>query len=180
MIGMPKLDWRIYPIVAGVLLLAVFIFFLEKIFFFLIIVLATVLVAGILRFLQPVKYLGVELVTLSTMLVGVVYGPLIGGIYAFVILLVHLILGDYYIGTYLMWVAPEYILLGVLSGIFGTAIIGPLGVSFIVGLNLLSLFFTFIGESDRVGKELPYVIGNIAINSVIFIQLFGSIVNFID
>ena len=177
---MMKLDWKIYSVLAGVLVLTVMVLFLKKFFFFFAIILTTSLLAVILRFLHPLKYLGIELVTLSTMLVGVVYGPVVGGIYAFVILLVHLILGNYYIGTYLMWIIPGYILLGVLSGIFGTGIIGPLGVSFIIGMNMLNLFFTFLGENERFMKELPYVIGNSIINSVILIQFFSSIVSFID
>ena len=174
---MMKLDWKIYSIIIGILLLATMFIFLEKFFFFLIIVLATILVALILGFAQPLKYIGIELVTISTMIVGVVYGPIIGGAYAFTILPIHFMLGRYYIGTFVVWVIPEYILLGVLSGILGTGIIGPLGVSLIVGLNLMSLFFTFIGESERVGKEIPYAIGNAIINSIIFIQFFRSIVN---
>lgn len=175
-----RLDWKIYSIGVGVLLLAIMILFLEKIFFLLVISLATVLVAVILRFIHPLKYIGIELVTLSTILVGVTYGPVVGGIYAFVILLAHLMLGDYYMGTYLVWVVPEYVLLGVLTGIIGTGVIGPLGVAFIIGLNLMSLFFTFVGESDRTAKELPYVIGNSIINSVVFLKFFGSIAGFIS
>ncbi len=174
------MNWRIYAIGSVALLLAILLIFLEKVFFFLIIILTTILVAVLLGFLQPLKYIGIELVTLSTMLVGVVYGPVVGGIYASAILLPHFIVGRYYIGAYLAWVIPEYILLGVLSGVLGAGIIGPLGVSFIVGINLLSLVFTFIGENERFGKELPYVIGNSIINSMIFVQFFGSIVNFIN
>lgn len=176
---MMKLDWKIYSILAGILILTVMVLFLKKFFFFFAIILATSLLALILRFLHPIKYLGIELVTLSTMLVGVVYGPVIGGVYAFVMLLMHLILGDYYIGTYLIWLIPEYILLGVLSGIFGSGIIGHLGVAFIIGMNALNLFFTFLGENERFMKELPFAIGNSIINSVILIQFFNSIVTFI-
>ena len=176
---MMKLDWKIYAVGIGIILLVVMILFLEKVFLFLIIILVTLLLALILRFLHPVKYLGVELVTLSTMLVGVVYGPVIGGIYGFTMLLAHLIVGDYFIGTYLMWLLPEYVLLGVLSGIFGAGIIGPLGVSFIVGMNLLNLILTFVGENERFAKELPFAVGNAVINSILLIQFFGLIVNFI-
>lgn len=175
-----KLDWKIYSIAIGILMLVAMAIFLKKFFFFLVISLATVMLALILRFLHPVKYLGVELITLSTILVGVVYGPIVGGLYAFVMLLMHLILGDYYIGTYLVWIMPEYILLGILSGLFGTGIIGPLGVAFIIGMNVLNLFFTFLGENERFAKELPYAIGNSIINSVILVQFLGLIVNFID
>ncbi len=174
-----KLDWKIYAAIIGLLVLGVMIFFLKKFFFFLAIISATALLAGILKFLHPVKYTGLELVTSSTMLVGIVYGPVIGGIYGFTMMLVHLILGDYYIGAYLMWLLPEYVLLGILSGILGTEIIGFIGVFFIAGLNLLNLFFTFVGENERFVKELPFAIGNIIINSFILLQFFSSIVNFL-
>lgn len=176
---MIKLDWKIYAVGIGILLLAVLIFLLEKILFFLIISSATIIVALILRFLHPVKYLGIELITLSTMLVGVVYGPVIGGIYGFVILLAHLLVGNYYMGNYLVWLVPEYILLGALSGIFGTEIIGALGVSFIIGMNVLNLILTLVGENERFAKELPFAVGNAAINSILLIHFFGSIVQFI-
>ena len=177
---MIKLDWKVYAVIIGVLLSALFVAFLEKVFFFLVVSAATALLAIILRFAHPAKYLGIELVTMSTMFVGVVYGPVLGGLYAFTMLLVHLIVGDYYMGAYLMWVAPEYILLGVLSGIFGTGVIGPLGISFIIGINLLNLFFTFVGENERFFKELPYAVGNSVINSIILVKVFGSIVGFIN
>lgn len=176
---MMKLDWKIYSIAIGILILAIMVLFLKKFFFFLIISLVTVLLALVLRFLHPVKYLGIELVTLSTIFVGVVYGPVIGGIYAFVMLLAHLVVGNYYIGTYLMWLLPEYILLGVLAGILGTGIISTIGVTFIISLNAMNLLFTLIGENERFAKELPFAIGNSIINSVILIQFFDSIVNFI-
>jgi len=177
---MMRLDWKIYSIAIGIILLLVMIFFLEKVFFFFVISSLTVLVAVILGFVHPLKYFGIELVTLSTMLVGVVYGPVVGGIYGFTLLLVHLILGRYYLGSYLMWVIPEYILLGVLSGIFGNGIVGSLGLTFIIGLNLLNVFLTFLVENYRFTKELPYAIGNTIINAVIFMQFFGLIVNFVS
>ncbi|MBI1978633.1 MAG: hypothetical protein HYS62_01060 [Candidatus Aenigmarchaeota archaeon] len=173
-----RLDWKIYVIAAGALLLGLMILFLEKVFFFLIIALATILVAIVLRFVPPLKYLGIELVTLSTMLVGIVYGPVLGGIYAVTILLAHLIIGDYYIGAFLAWVVPLYISLGIASGILGGNLIGVLGVMVIAGINALSLFLTFIGESERVAKEMPYVIGNTLINSVLILNVLGVIVNF--
>jgi len=175
-----KLDWKIYSSAVGILILIVMVMFLGKIFFFFLIALVTILIAVILGFVQPVKYLGIELVTLSTILVGVVYGPVLGGVYGFTILLTHLVLGRYYMGSYLMWVIPEYILLGVLSGIFGAEITGYLGVSFIIGMNFLNVIFTFLVENERFVKELPYAIGNSAINSLLFLQFFSSIVNFID
>ena len=118
--------------------------------------------------------------TLSTILVGILYGPMLGGIYAFTILLAHLMLGRYYMGAYLAWVIPEYILLGVISGILGNQIIGLWGVLFIVVMNALNLLFTSMAESDRAAKELPYVVGNTIINSVVLLKFLAPVIEFVS
>ncbi|MBI2547539.1 MAG: hypothetical protein HYW23_03780 [Candidatus Aenigmarchaeota archaeon] len=173
-----KLDWKIYSIIAGAFLLAIMVLFLQKVFIFLLISSATILLALILGFFQPLKYIGIELVTLSTMLVGVLYGPVIGGLYGITVLLTHFILGRYYLGPYLTWVVPEYVLLGVLCGILGRGVIGALGLTFTIGLNVVNLFLTFMMDRGVVGKELPYAVGNSLINSVLFAQFFGSVVSY--
>lgn len=174
-----KVDWKIYSAVAGIFILTALIFFLEKVFFFLLTIVATFTVALILGFFQPLKYLGIELVTLSTMFVGVVYGPVIGGIYGFVSLISHLIIGRYYTGTYLTWILPEYVAIGVLAGILKSAIIGPVGLFIIAGLNITNLVLTSLVESERVGKHFPYAIGNTIINSILFINFFENAINLV-
>ncbi len=173
-----NIDWKVYSALAGVALLVLMALFINKLFFFLIISLATVLVALILRFGKPLKYMGVELITLTTMIVGAAYGPIIGGVYAFSFLLIQLVLGDYYIGTYLVWVLPEYVLLGVISGVFASNL-NSIGIVLIIGLNVTNLIFTFLSENERFFKELPYAIGNSMINSVLFMQFFASVINLI-
>lgn len=174
-----KLDWKIHSLVLGFLILCVFGFFLEKVFFFFLTILVTLLLALLLRFLQPLKYVGIELVTLSTIFVGIVYGPVFGGLYGFIVTIAHFMIGHYYIGSYLTWVLPEYVALGILSGILKTGIIGPIGVSVIIGINLINLLLTFLFEREQAGKLMPFIIGNITINSLLFIQFFEAIVNFV-
>ena len=171
-------DWKVYSVLIGIALLGFVALFLHKLFFFLVISLATSLVALILRFVKPLKYMGIELVTLSTMLVGASYGPIIGGIYAFTLLLTHLVLGDYYIGVYLIWVLPEYVLLGVMSGVFASNL-DSIGIAFVIGMNIMNLIFTYLNENDRFFKELPYAIGNSLINSFLFVQFFAAVLQFI-
>ncbi len=175
-----NIDWKTYSIVGGSLLLIITLFFLEKVFFFFVITIAALLLAVILGLFPPLKYAGLELVTSSTILVGIIYGPVLGGIYGFTMLLAHLVIGQYYIGPYLTWVLPEFILLGIFSGIFKGSMIGPVGVAFVIGINLISMLFTFLVEKDRVGKELPYVIGNVMINSFLITQAFTPIINWIN
>lgn len=178
---MKNIDPKFYFIGSGLLLLLIMVLFLEKFLFFIIITTLAILVALLLRVFEVLKYAGVELVTFSTIIVGAMFhNPFIGGLYAFTILITHLTLGDYYIGNYVAWVFPVYILLGVISGILGVNMAGNIGIIMIVGINLVNSFFTLIAESDRFGKELPYAIGNIIINIILFTQLFLPIMNLLS
>ncbi|MBI2542851.1 MAG: hypothetical protein HYW24_01575 [Candidatus Aenigmarchaeota archaeon] len=172
-----RYDWKFYSFIS-LLILGMMILVLGKIFLFILIVVLTLVVSLLLRFFQPLKYIGIELVTLSTFLIGIAYGPVVGGLYGFSALLLHFIIGHYYIGHYVIWVIPEYVLIGVFSGILQNQIIGFI-VPIIIILNLSNLFLTFLTDPERAGKHIPYVIGNTAINSIIALQFFEQILGFI-
>ena len=175
-----KHDWKSYSVIAGVIVIGLMSLFFHNVLFFLLITLATVLLALILGFFEPLKYTGLELITLTTMLVGVVYGPWLGGLYGLIMLIVHLVLGRYYISQYVIWLVPEYIALGMFSGILGLQnLSGTLGLSFIIGMNVVNLILTAVTETERVVNLLPYAIGNSIINSLVFIWFFNSLVTFI-
>ncbi len=170
---------KIYSIAAVSIVLLVMLFFLEKVIFFIAIFATATLFSVMLMFLRPAKYVGLELVTSSTILIGVVYGPTIGAIYGMVMLMVHLIVGRYYIGAYLFWVMPEYIILGILAGVMKTDVVGSAGIIFVAAMNLINMALTFLAESDRAGKEVSYVIGNVAFNVILILQFLDPILNFI-
>ncbi len=173
-----RLDWKVYLIIVGILLLGIFAIFLKNILVFVMFVILTCAVALFVRFVPILKYIGLELITLTTIFAGVIYGPVVGGIYGLVLLLAHLLLGEYYIGVYVVWLIPEYILLGILSGT-SSNIGGILGISFIVIMNVLNLIFTAFTEGERLGRHVPYVIGNIVINCAVLILFFDSILKII-
>lgn len=171
-----KVDWKIYAVAIGLVALAILFIFLGKILYLLGAVLVTLTLALMLGFIKPLKYIGIELVTLSSIFVGINFGPIIGGIYSFTTLIAHLVLGRYYIGSYLVWLIPEYVALGVLSGILGKDIIGLTGVVIIVAINSVNLLLTFLVENDRVAAHLPYAIGNTVLNTLFLTQIMPSIV----
>ncbi|MBI2084133.1 MAG: hypothetical protein HYT70_00765 [Candidatus Aenigmarchaeota archaeon] len=166
-----KIDWKVYAAVMGLALIAAIALFIAKIFYLVGAILATLLLALLLGVMKPVKYLGIELVTLSTILIGIMFGSLIGAVYGAVVLIAHLILGRYYIGPYLLWLLPEYALIGVVSGVMGNGIISLVGVSVIAGMNFVNLFLTFLVDRERVGPYVPYVLGNVVINSLLLMQV---------
>lgn len=169
-----KLDWKVYLLIAGIVVLGILIVFLHKILMFLMFILLTSAVALFARFVPVMKYIGLELITLSTIFVGITFGPVLGAVYGFVMLLAHLMIGDYYMGVYVVWLIPEYALLGFLSAVFQSEM--PIfGVIFISSMNILNLFLTSITENDRLGKHIPYVVGNILLNGAVLILLFDSI-----
>lgn len=173
-----KLDWKIYLLIASILALGIFVIFLQKVMIFLMFIILTCAVALFVRFVPILKYAGIEFITLSTIFVGFIYGPVIGAVYGTALLLAHLLIGDYYIGVYLVWLIPEYALLGFLSGAFNS-IISSLSLFLIVGMNVLNLILTGFLEGDRLGKHLPYVIGNIVINCAVMILFFDSVIKII-
>lgn len=166
-----KIDGRIYAAVVGLLVLAAIALFIGKVFYMLAAILATLALAVLLGFMQPVKYIGIELVTLSTIFAGIMFGSLAGAVYGVMILLAHLVLGRYYIGPYLVWLLPEYAALGAVAGIMGSGIIGLFGISFIVSMNLANLLMTFLVDRERTAHHLPYVLGNTIINSLLLVQV---------
>ena len=173
-----KFDWKIYLLIAGILVFGVFAIFLQKVMVFIMFILLTCSIALFVRFVPVLKYIGVEFITLSTIFIGFIYGPVTGVVYGTAFLLAHLLIGDYYIGVYLVWLLPEYALLGFLSGVFSSSI-SSLSLFLIVGMNALNLILTGFLEGDRLGKHLPYVVGNIVINCAIMILFFDSVIKII-
>lgn len=173
-----KFDWKIYLLIASILVLGVFAIFLQKIMVFIMFILLTCAIALFVRFVPVLKYIGIEFITLSTIFIGFIYGPVTGAVYGTAFLLAHLLIGDYYIGVYLVWLLPEYALLGFLSGVFGSSI-SSLSLFLIVGMNVLNLILTGFLEGDRLGKHLPYVVGNIVINCAIMILFFDSVIKIV-
>ncbi len=171
-----KVDWRIYTILAGILTVGVLLLLLGDILLIFGAVLVTLTMAFLLGFAKPLKYVGIELVTLSTIYIGVTFGAMVGAVYAVAILLMHLIIGRYYIGPYLVWLLPEYAVLGIASGVLKAGIIGMTGVLIVGSFNTINLLLTFVVEKERGMRYLPYVIGNTAINALLLMQVMPKLV----
>lgn len=116
---------------------------------------------------NAVRYVGIELITLVTVLFGVILGPIAGAIIGLFLVLIHLSIGGF-LGPYIAWVIPEYVVLGYLAGFLTAQTVPFYGVVLSVGLNLVSLIFTFVVSIENLGKFLPFAATNVLFNWVMF------------
>lgn len=115
------------------------------------------------------KGLGIELVTLTTVIIGMEFGPKAGAIAGFLLMATHMISGQF-TGAYILWVIPSYAAVGFVAGIAGLDI-AALGVTLVVGANVLFTALTMVITPESVRYFAPHAAGNIVFNAVIFTQI---------
>lgn len=116
-----------------------------------------------------IKMLGIELVTLTTVLTALQMGPEAGAIAGFVLMTAHMVAGQFS-GAYILWVIPSYAIAGFVAGIAGTDIttIG-IGIAFI--LNIVFTAITSVISPQGLSGQIPHAIGNTVFNAVIFMYI---------
>ncbi|MBN2422041.1 hypothetical protein JXB41_02345 [Candidatus Woesearchaeota archaeon] len=169
-----KINKRII-ISVGIVLLLLLLF--KKITVIALLAVSSFIISYIINNLQ-IKTIGLELVTLSAVITGKVYGPFMGFLVALILITFHLVMSGY-IGMYIIWVIPSYCLVGIMSGIFNTYNISFLGSVLTVVLNIIYLSFTFIFSPGRLVKLLPYSISNVIINILLFSTIAQPLMSFI-
>ena len=135
-----KLNHKIILISAVSLVLLILFLTEKKIFFFLTTTAISIIVSLIIGYAGPMKIVGIELVTFSTILVGNIFGSITGAFFGVSLFIIHIIAARYRGGPYLIWVLPIYALMGILSGvIFDVKIL----VEMVIGVNILDNVLTF-------------------------------------
>ncbi len=119
------------------------------------------------------KGLGIELVTLTTVVIGIKFGPESGAIAGLLLMATHMISGQFN-GAYLLWVIPSYAGIGFVAGIAGMEI-AMLGLALTVGANVLFTLLTMAVTPEGVKYFVPHAAGNILFNAVIFTQVAPQI-----
>ena len=148
---------------------AVFVFFM---------MIATVGLAFVVLFIQPLKHIGIELVTFTTILVGFAWGAGYGMTVGFFLLLVHLIVGRYSLSTYLAWTIPEYIVMGFLAGSLQGLGFVNIGVYLTIGMFVINMILTFIFSNAYFFRYIPYAFGNVMFNVLMFLYLGSAVLKF--
>lgn len=159
-----KLNHKIILISAVSIILLILFLTEKKIFFFLTTTAISIALSLIIGYLGPMKLVGIELVTFSTILVGNIFGSVTGAIFGVSLFIIHLIAARYRGGPYLIWVLPTYALIGVLSGtIFDVKIL----VAMVIGVNILDNVLTFFIYRENFMKTFIFSIGNVVFNYIL-------------
>lgn len=117
-----------------------------------------------------IKRLGIELVTLTTVLTALQLGPEAGAIAGLVLMTAHMVAGQFS-GAYILWVIPSYAIAGFVAGIAGLDIT-TLGIGIAVVLNTLFTAITsFVSPPEALSAQIPHAVGNTVFNTVIFLYV---------
>ncbi len=153
---------RATPAIIGLAILLLLFLIMSKFILGIILIAATILSAWGVKILA-LRWSGFELATLTTLVFGFAFGPIIGGIVGFITITAQLLIGGY-MNTYILWVVPGYVIAGVIAGSFTGANIATIGVAIMIAMNLTFITLTSIITTPALAKYLPYATLNIIIN----------------
>lgn len=171
-----KLSYKILLIAVPALILLILFLIQKQIFFLFIATVTSILISIIIGFVSPMKVIGIELVTFSTILAGNFFGPVTGAVFGVSLLIIHLIVSRYSGGPYLVWTIPVYALIGVLSG-FLTDV--NFLIAMVVGVIILDNILTLAFYRENCMKTFIFSIGNLAFNIILLLNVFGWVMGLV-
>lgn len=113
-----------------------------------------------------IKRFGIEMVTLTTVVIGVSFGALPGAISGIIMIMLHDVI-THKIQPFWIVVVPMFGVIGAIAGFYAYANILLLGI----GLTLLSHFVFVMFQTITnhfPAKYLPYAVANICFNACLF------------
>lgn len=150
------------PLVAGV-------FLITDLMVISILAVLTVILPIFLNY-AGIKMLGIELVTLTTVLTALQMGAEAGAIAGLVLMTAHMVAGQFS-GAYILWVIPSYAVAGFIAGSVGVDIT-ILGIGIAVVLNALFTALTSaISPPGALSGQIPHAIGNTVFNALLFMYV---------
>ncbi|MFB6191363.1 MAG: hypothetical protein ABEJ64_02955 [Candidatus Nanohaloarchaea archaeon] len=116
------------------------------------------------------KQVGVELATLSTILIAVTYGPVVGAVVGLAVITLQVTAGQY-TGSYIIWVIPSYGIAGFIAGSLSGADIFTLGFGLTAGMQVVFAALTSVMASGNLSRYLPYAVTNVLFNFAVFMYV---------
>jgi hypothetical protein len=110
--------------------------------------------------------LGIELATLTAVLIGAAFGPVIGALAGIIAVLGHLF-GGQYMSIYVFWLVPSYAAAGYLAGTLNMPIT-QLGIAILFGLHAVFFAFMAVFDSEEIPVYIVYGALNIGFNIFLF------------
>lgn len=166
-----RIEWKNVALLAvAVIILATYF----KLFVVAVLIAAVVLVSLFVQKFQ-LRLFGLELVTFSTVVIGVAYGPAVGAVLGMVIVLIQLVLSGYF-GIYYLWVIPEYALAGYLASQWASQDILSVGLNITLILQAINITLTYFFDRYSFFQHIVYSATNIAFNFLMFLLLGPMVV----
>lgn len=158
---------RIKWIVITLILVAV-IFLISKYLFFI----GLVLIINLLFYLLTRRLssiVGIEITTISTVLIGAAFGPIAGVLVGISCRLIEAFASHRFFSLPLT--IPLYAIIGYAAGSFGGSDIAMLGVAISVVYSVISGILTFMVLGGRASRTILFCIVNIFFNVIFFVKI---------
>lgn len=157
-----ELPWKRIGALAAIALFAVF---FRSYFIAVSLTAATAVVAFFVNEFD-LRFAGVELATFSTVVLGMMFGPVPGAAAGVFLVMIQLVVGQQ-VGPYMVWVVPTYGAVGLVAGVLSLPI-SQLGLYLTLGMHAVFLTCTAVFTPQAVSKFLPYSVGNVVLNAALF------------
>jgi hypothetical protein len=150
--------------------------FAKSLFIFLLLCAATVAVSYFSQKTQ-LKRAGLELVTFTTVVAGVMYGIIPGAIVGIVLVVIHDLL-SHRIAGYLLIVVPLFGAIGALASVFAGADIVLLGMGLTIFSHIIFVLWQSMTHRFPV-TYMPYLAANVLLNFFLFKNFAPTILSII-
>ena len=156
----------LFGILAGLAIILMFRHYIRDIVIILVLGLVAVLSTMYKRYMRAPP--AVELITFSTVMIGIAYGPLHGAIFGAVTTLVAEILNSC-LDAFIVGYIPARAVVGFVSAFFPTAGIVPLGLAMSILYNAIAQpLYAFQSDAELRMKLLAFVLINVPFNFLVF------------
>jgi len=152
----------------GLILVTVFLFVSVQSAIFLFLIVSEIILALVLGFFHLNKF-GFELVTVTAVMGGVVYGPTTGLSLGIILSIFHYLLSQSF-GPYIFYSIPIFGAMGFLAGMFLGVNIVFLGIAISLVYNSITTSLGVLSTGNIAG-ELLWSGSNLAVNFILFTQL---------
>lgn len=111
-----------------------------------------------------IRSIGVEFTTFAVLMIAMSFGPRTGAIIGFVLIFFQMF-GGSFVGPYVMWVIPTYVVTAVLAGVLApTYDVVTLGIGLVLFIHTVCTACTAIMTPERISYYLTYAAGNTVLN----------------
>lgn len=111
-----------------------------------------------------IRSIGIEFTTFAVLMIAMSFGPRTGAIVGFALIFFQMF-GGSFVGPYVMWVIPTYVVTAVLAGVLApTYSAVMLGISLVLFIHVICTVCTAIMTPNRVSYYLTYAVGNTLLN----------------